>query len=185
MDNEVDQRDWLARVLGKHPSLTIAAVAIAAVVLVFALARPVRPSMHDLEIKCYFRDAQGLRPGARVRLGGVDVGSVTGIRARPELRDHPAEVIMLLQTPYELKIPSDSVVSLETAGLLGEVFPEINVRDASGPPLPSGGVLATRESATATDWLKCLANVAAHKPCNLDATAEPANKGSTPGPERK
>ena len=61
MDPGVEQRDWLSRALGKHPSLTIAALAIAGVVLALALAKP---SNHALELKCYFKDAQGLRPGA-------------------------------------------------------------------------------------------------------------------------
>ena len=45
-----------------------------------------------------------------------------------------AEVIMNLQTPYELKIPNDSTVSLSTAGILGETYAQINISEASGPP---------------------------------------------------
>lgn len=146
MDPEVEQRDWLSRVLGRHPSLTVAAIAVAGVVLVLALAKSFH---HALELKCYFKDAQGLRPGAKVRLAGVEVGSVTSVRARPELRDHPAEVALILQTPYELKVPNDSVVSLESAGVLGEVFAQINIQNASGPPIESGGVLKTREKPAA------------------------------------
>jgi ABC-type transporter Mla subunit MlaD len=82
--------------LGKHPSLTIAVVVVAAVGLVIALARPAKS---HLDVKCYFQDAQGLRVGAKVRLAGVEVGSVTSVSVRPELRDSPAEVTMFLQTP--------------------------------------------------------------------------------------
>jgi ABC-type transporter Mla subunit MlaD len=115
----------------RHPSLIIAAAAIAGVTLFLTLAKPPR---QRLDLKCYFRNAQGLRPGARVRVAGVDVGSVTSVRVRPELRDHPVEVSMNLDTPYELKIPSDSVVELEAAGVFGEVFPQIDIQDTSGPP---------------------------------------------------
>ncbi len=183
MENEVEQRDWLARALGKHPSLTIAAVAIAGVVLVLALAKP---SNHVLEFKCYFKNAQGLRPGAKVRLAGVDIGSVTSVRARPELRDHPAEVVMLLQTPYELSVPNDSVVSLESAGMLGEVFAQINIEAASGPPLQSGGVLASRagDSPTPQQWQECLSNLVAHKPCDLSGTSQTSSQGTAPGQHR-
>jgi ABC-type transporter Mla subunit MlaD len=176
-DEEVEQRDWLSRALGKHPSLTIAAIAVAGVVLVVAVARP---SARLFDIKCYFKNAQGLRPGAKVRLAGVEVGSVTSIRVRPELRDHPAEVIMVLQTPYELKVPKDSVVTLESAGVLGEVFAQINIDQASGPPLENGGVLETRagQSPTPQQWLECFSNVVAHKPCDL-------GQGPAPSPEHK
>ena len=154
--------------MGKHPSLTIAAVVVVALGLVLALAKPSQP---HLQVRCYFQDVQGLRAGAKVRLAGVEVGSVTSVRVRPERRDQPAEVTMFLQTPYELKIPNDSVVILETAGVLGEVFPEIDIRGASGPPLLADGVLKTRSNETPTpqELLTCFSNVVEHKPCDLGA----------------
>ncbi len=152
--------------MGKHPSLTIAAVVVVAFGLVLALAKP---SQSHLQVRCYFQDVQGLRSGAKVRLAGVEVGSVTSVRVHPERRDQPAEVTMFLQTPYELKIPNDSVVILETAGVLGEVFPEIDMRGASGPPLLTNGVLKTRsnEAPTPQELLTCFSNVVEHKPCDL------------------
>jgi ABC-type transporter Mla subunit MlaD len=184
MDPESEQRDFLSRAMGKHPSLTIAAIAVAGVAIVLALARP---SAHLLEIKCYFKDAQGLRAGAKVRLAGVEVGSVASVRVRPELRDHPAEVVMVLQTPYALNVPDDSVVTLETAGVLGDVFAQVNIQDATGPPLRSGGVLKTRpgESPTPQQWLDCFSNVVAHKPCDRRAKGEQANQAPAASPERK
>ena len=152
--------------MGKHPSLTIAAVVIVAVGLVIALSRP---AQFHLNAKCYFQNAQGLRAGAKVRLAGVEIGSVTSVRVRPELKDYPAEIVMSLETPYELNIPNDSVVTLETAGVLGEVFPEIDTRGASGPPLLANGELKTRSSdnPSTQDLLKCFSNMAEHKPCDL------------------
>ncbi|MGC2697156.1 MAG: MlaD family protein [Candidatus Angelobacter sp.] len=57
--------------MGKHPSLTIAAMVVVAVILAVTLAKP---SQRHLEIRCYFQDAQGLRAGAQVRLAGVEIG---------------------------------------------------------------------------------------------------------------
>ena len=150
----------------KHPSLTIAAVVVVAFGLVLALAKPSQP---HFQVRCYFQDVQGLRNGAKVRLAGVEVGSVTSVRVNPERRDQPAEVTMFLQTPYELKIPNDSVVILETAGVLGEVFPEIDIRGASGPPLLTNGILKTRsnEATTPQELLMCFSNLVEHKPCDL------------------
>jgi MlaD protein len=184
MNPESEQRDLFSRALGKHPSLTIAVIAVAGVAIVFALARP---STHLLEIKCYFKDAQGLRAGAKVRLAGVEVGSVASVRARPELRDHPAEVVMVLQTPYELNVPDDSVVTLESAGVLGDVFAQINIQDAIGPPLWPGGVLQTRagEGPTPQQWLDCFSNVMAHKPCDLRAKDGQANQAPAANSEHK
>jgi ABC-type transporter Mla subunit MlaD len=93
-------------------------------------------SQHQLQVKTYFGDARGLRTGAPVRVAGVDVGRVD-VHVRPELKTRAAEVILLIQTPYELKIPDDSVVSLRRGGLLGEMYAEVDIRHASGPPSES------------------------------------------------
>jgi len=69
------------------------------------------------------------------------VGSVASVRVRTELRDHPAEVILRLTTPYELEIPRDAVVRLQTAGVLGETLAEIDIHNASGAAIENGGVL--------------------------------------------
>lgn len=165
----------------KYPSLIIAAASVAAVGIFLMLGKP---SGYRLDLKCHFRDAQGLRAGARVRVAGVEVGSVTSVRVRPELREYPAEVAMTLYTPYELKIPSDSTVSIETTGVMGDVVAQINIQDASGPPLQSGGVLKSRasDSPTPRQWAECLSNLVDHKPCNLSPNGAAANSvPSAPG----
>jgi ABC-type transporter Mla subunit MlaD len=101
---------------------------------------------HRLELKTYFQDAQGLRANAPVRLAGVDVGKVVSVRVKPEISQSPAEVVMSISTPYELKIPSDSTVSLATAGVLGETFAQIEIQGASGAPATSGTVLKSRHT---------------------------------------
>ncbi len=110
------------------------------VLLIFTL----RPIAHTTTVKAYFSNGMGLRPGAQVRLAGVEVGSVKGVRPYPEVKDAPVEVMMTLSTPYELKIPNDSTVSLQTAGLLGETFVEIDTTAASGPPIQVNGILKSK-----------------------------------------
>jgi ABC-type transporter Mla subunit MlaD len=163
--------------MGKHPSLTIVIVAVAGAAIALALARPVT---HPQVIKCYFKDAQGLRLQAKVRLAGVEVGTVTSVRVVPERHDYPAEVVMTLQTPYELKVPDDAVVTLESAGVLGETFPQINIGDATGPPLRSGGELKTRpsENPTTEQLLQCFSNIVDHKPCDLRHKGDNANESA-------
>ena len=99
--------------------------------------------------KTYFTNVAGLHVGAAVRVAGVDVGSVNQINIRPELHEHPAEIVMMVTTP-ELRIPSDSVVLLSTEGVLGQTFVDIDIAHASGPPLSNEGVLASRENDTET-----------------------------------
>jgi phospholipid/cholesterol/gamma-HCH transport system substrate-binding protein len=75
-----------------------------------------KPFSDKMVVKAYFSDAMSLRAGAPVRLAGVDIGSVKSVRARPELKEAPAEVVMVLTPSYELKIPNDSTASLATGG---------------------------------------------------------------------
>ena len=109
-----------------------------------------KKQVHRKELTAYFSDVKGLRVGAPIRLAGVHVGSVLSLRARPDLRDNPAEVRMGLRTEYELSIPKDSVVSVATAGLLGETYLNIDVHEAGGPPIEDHGVLKSRASSDST-----------------------------------
>jgi ABC-type transporter Mla subunit MlaD len=103
----------------------------------------VRSTEHKLTVKAHFTNASGLRDGANVRAAGVDVGSVKSVRVRPELREEPVEVVMVLNPQYEIKIPADSIVSL-TEGVLGPTYVEIDATGASGPPIATNAVLKTR-----------------------------------------
>ena len=105
------------------------------VVVLAILFVPLRPMGHRLVVKAYFTNAMGLRAGAPVRFAGVDLGSVKSVRAKPEVKNSPVEVVVVLNPPYELKIPNDSTVLLETAGILGETFVDIDAASATGPPI--------------------------------------------------
>src|SRR5947209_17510196 len=74
-----------------------------------------------ITLESYFDNAQGLRPGAPVRLNGVDIGNVTKIAIVPD-KDKlqtPVQVIMKVSTKYGYGLRRDSVTSLDTAGVLG------------------------------------------------------------------
>lgn len=105
---------------------------------------------HRLEVTTYFADAQGLRKGALVRLAGVNVGTVSSVRVRSDIREHPAEIRMALLTDYDLSIPNDSVVSLHTAGVLGQTYLAIDLHSAVGPRIRDGGTLKSVETTEPT-----------------------------------
>jgi ABC-type transporter Mla subunit MlaD len=102
-------------------------------------------SRSSLQLKTCFLDVSGLRPGANVRLAGVDIGAVGDVRAQPDNKDCPAAVEMEITTPYKLRIPEYSVASTATAGLLGETYLAIDASRASGPPVRTGGQLPSKE----------------------------------------
>jgi phospholipid/cholesterol/gamma-HCH transport system substrate-binding protein len=130
--------------------LVLALIVVAGLVLVsFAVFRTARSTSYRLHVKTYFRTANSLKAGALVRVDGVDVGSVTSVRVRPELGEHPVEVLISVSTPYPLNIPNDSTASLSTAGVLGETLVDIDTRKAQGLPVADGSALSSLEPTAA------------------------------------
>ena len=97
-------------------------------------------------LKSYFDNAEGLRQGAPVRLNGVDIGNVTQIRIVPDKSKQltPVEVTMKVTTKYDYDLRRDSVSSLETAGVLGETYIDIDSSQAVGGPIHDGDTLPTQ-----------------------------------------
>src|SRR5260370_42583070 len=94
-------------------------------------------------LRSYFDNASGLRVGAPVRLSGVDIGNVTRIRIVNDKARQitPVEITMKVSTQYSFNLRRDSVSSLDTAGVLGETYLDIQSSQAVGPPAKDGGVL--------------------------------------------
>lgn len=102
------------------------------------------PRLSRQELKSCFSDVQGLRAGAEIRIAGVDVGTVRSVRANPQNKNCPAEVEMALATSYDLRLPKDAIAAIETTGVLGESYVEIDASQASGTPLENYGYLKSK-----------------------------------------
>ncbi len=66
-----------------------------------------------------FENIGGLKPGAKVSIGGVGIGRVTGISY--DQKSFQAIVTMKVDQKYD-QIPKDSSASILTSGLLGEKY---------------------------------------------------------------
>jgi len=93
----------------------------------------------------YFDNASGLRVGAPVRLSGVDIGNVIGIAIVHEKSKQvtPVQVVMKVTTKYQFDLRKDSVTSLDTAGVLGETYLDIDSSQAIASEAQDGDTLPT------------------------------------------
>ena len=148
----------------------------AGLILFLLIAR--RPD-HKLVVRSYFSDARGLRARAPVRMAGVDVGSVRSVRVRPEAKDQPVEVVIVLSPSYDLKIPNDSVAMLSTAGILGETYINIDAVAASGPPIEANAVLKSKPTTdlSTQQMIEKLGEYVQKKNCDCDCNKKPADAG--------
>jgi phospholipid/cholesterol/gamma-HCH transport system substrate-binding protein len=138
--------------------ITVVVAAIVLVVLIFLMSGAGGLFTHKIILSSYFFDAQGLRPGASVRLSGVDIGNVSQIRVVPDRPDAPVEVTMKVNTKYLFNLRSDSKTLLSTAGVLGETYINIDSSKATGPPVHNGSVLPTAEEPGYQDVMRSTQN---------------------------
>jgi ABC-type transporter Mla subunit MlaD len=146
----------------------VVAVVVCGGLLSFWLALR-KSSIHQLIISAHFQNAQDLKRGTPVCIDGVQVGSVTDVRLRPELSKHPVEVLMAVSAPYTVRIPDtvripgDSTVRLSAQGVLGPTIVNIDTRMATGAPIANGGVLESVEDTVtgnqAADAMEKIGNV--------------------------
>jgi phospholipid/cholesterol/gamma-HCH transport system substrate-binding protein len=127
--------------------ITVLVALITLAVLIFLMTGTTGLFTKKLVVHSYVDNAGGLRVGAPVRLEGVDIGNVTGIRvdADPAHRVAPVDVTMKITTKYAESMNSGCRVLLTTAGVLGEVFIDFDCRQAKGSPLQNGSVLPTKD----------------------------------------
>ena len=101
-----------------------------------------------IELRCYFPNAGGLKDGAVVTLEGVTIGNVIHLRVIPRRNPNPVEVTMQVGEKYAYDLHTDSVASIQAAGVLGDSFVDIDSTHASGPRPANGAELQQSGSPT-------------------------------------
>ena len=127
--------------------VTVLVALVTLAVLIFLMTGTTGLFTKKIIIRAYVDNAGGLRVGAPVRLEGVDIGNVTRIRVvrDPKRILAPVEVVMKITTRYEDTMNKGCQVLLTTAGVLGEVFVDVDCREAKGGPIQTGDELPTKD----------------------------------------
>lgn len=87
------------------------------------------------ELEARFESVAGLDDKATVRVAGVRVGRVDGIR----LEDGKAVLRLVLETPVELR--QGASASIANLGMLGDKYVQLDPGPPGAPPLPEDAVL--------------------------------------------
>src|SRR6202521_1576833 len=125
-------------------------------------------------LKAQFATVVGLDPGAEVRVGGVNTGSVRDIKL-PDKPTGKITVLMDLQRSTHDIIKQDSVAAIETEGLLGNEYVSISFGSAQALNVKDDDTIATLPPLVIADLMKKADGI-------LDnVTAAAANLGSITG----
>jgi phospholipid/cholesterol/gamma-HCH transport system substrate-binding protein len=126
--------------------ITVIVASLTLALLLFLMSGTAGLFTKRITVRSYFDNASGLRQGAPVRLSGVDIGNVSRIRIVNEKDKQltPVEVTMRVSTKYHYALRRDSVTSLDTAGVLGETYLDIDSAQAIGPEAQDGDTLPTQ-----------------------------------------
>lgn len=99
-------------------------------------------------VRTLLLEGHGLRPGSRVMLGGLEVGTVQGVGFS---RENRVEVTMQVLQRHGDRIRADSVATVGTAGLVGDPVVKISLGSLNRALVPKGGVIPSEEPETLGD----------------------------------
>jgi phospholipid/cholesterol/gamma-HCH transport system substrate-binding protein len=92
-----------------------------------------------------FKEVAGLKPGAPVRMGGLDVGDVTHVGHGKDPGDARVYVKMAVSKGEAERIRSDTLARVVNKGLLGDKMLELTVGSPDAPPLAAGALVPSEE----------------------------------------
>jgi phospholipid/cholesterol/gamma-HCH transport system substrate-binding protein len=126
--------------------LTVGFALIIVAVGILLISRGVGALSRHYSLKAYFPEAEGLRSGAEVDLAGVPAGNVDRVYVSDSRNVNRAVVVVMsLRKDFQHDIRTDSVATIQTAGLLGQSFVDISRGSPSQPQLSNGAELTARE----------------------------------------
>jgi phospholipid/cholesterol/gamma-HCH transport system substrate-binding protein len=116
----------------------VASFLILAFTILYIGGGGVDPFARKYRLKALMSDVNGLKPGAPVRVGGVEVGSVTGVQLGGPEQAGLVEVSMSLDQRVRGQVTTESLAILGTLGLLGEKAVDIRP-SKEGTPIGDNG----------------------------------------------
>jgi phospholipid/cholesterol/gamma-HCH transport system substrate-binding protein len=123
------------------------------VILIFLLGNKDQLFASTFTLKAHFMNTEGLRNGASVRFGGIDVGAVKSIQI---VSDTSVSVEVTMRVKDEVKrfIKKDSRASIETEGLVGNKVIMITMGSEGADEIKDGGKILSKEPLSFADIIE-------------------------------
>ena len=120
----------------------ISIILVAALIIVMGRERQIFAKQS--KFYAFFKDVKGLSTGAPVRMGGIPVGRVDKVGFSDDAQDPQVRVTILVNEDYLDRIRRDSIVMIDTQGLLGDRF--VSLTSGVDPArVAPGSQLSSRE----------------------------------------
>lgn len=123
------------------------------VIGIFMLGNKDQLFVSTFTIRAYFQNTEGLRNGASVRFGGIDVGAVKSIKILADTSGR-VEVSMRIKEEVRRFIKKDSRASIETEGLVGNKVVIISMGSDRAEPISDNGVILSKEPLSFADVIE-------------------------------
>jgi phospholipid/cholesterol/gamma-HCH transport system substrate-binding protein len=140
---------------GTRTEIWVGGFVVVGIVALFVAILLIGKERHYFEkkyqIKTVFTKIAGLRLGAPVKLGGIDVGNVNNLLFNEQGK---IEVILEIRRRFKNQIRQDSMARISTLGLMGDKIVEITVGSTAYPSLGVGETLNSEDPLDVTDIIE-------------------------------
>jgi phospholipid/cholesterol/gamma-HCH transport system substrate-binding protein len=161
-------------VTAKHRSLKVGGFVFVALVLatvaVFLIGDNRRQWDRKVTYHARFNDVVGLRNGSAVRMGGIDVGSVTSVAHSEKTEDSKVYVTISVARTEARRVRPDTVARVVNKGLLGDKMVELAGGDpAKGPAEDNSFILSDEDPSDMGKAIEKMTDVAKKADLTMDA----------------
>lgn len=129
--------------------------------LIFVIGQERNMFVKKTPFRTVFSDVEGLRRGSTVRMGGLDIGAVTGVSYAENPRDSRIYVTFEVVASEARRIRTDSVARIEGKGLLGDKMIVVTVGSPEKPPIEAGGEVPSEPTKDFMDAFERVAQISA------------------------
>jgi len=114
---------------------------VIAIIAIYIIGKQKNKFGNVFHLSAIFKSVGGLKPGANVRFGGIDVGTVDGIGL---INDTSVKVDMIIQGDVRKFIRKDAQAGISSDGLMGDKVIAIAPGTAGQPVVQETDVLSSR-----------------------------------------